>query len=75
MGMSTVEKKIRNWGLILPDVAKPVANDLSYLREGNLPIVSGQLCIGADGKLADTHRGKLDAEIGFDADVAAAQLC
>ena len=42
---------------------------------GNLVIVSGQLCLGLDGKIADAHKGKLGSEVSMEAGQEAARLC
>ena len=44
-------------------------------KTGSLIVISGQLCLGADGKLDDAHKGKLGAEISPEAGKAAARLC
>ena len=46
-----VEKKLTELGLALPALAAPLANYVGSVRTGNLLFVSGQLCLGADGKL------------------------
>ncbi len=73
--MSTVKERLDALGLVLPKAASPVANYVPFIRTGNLVIVSGQICFGADGKLADAHKGKLGAEISPEAGIAAARLC
>jgi enamine deaminase RidA (YjgF/YER057c/UK114 family) len=73
--MSTVKERLDALGLVLPKAAAPVANYVPFIRTGNLVIVSGQICFGADGKLADAHKGKLGAEISPEAGIAAARLC
>jgi enamine deaminase RidA (YjgF/YER057c/UK114 family) len=40
-----------------------------------LIVISGQLCLGLDGKLSDGHKGKLGAEISPEAGQEAARLC
>ncbi|GJD37892.1 MULTISPECIES: RidA family protein [Methylobacterium] len=73
--MSTVKERLDALGLVLPKAAAPVANYVPFIRTGNLVIISGQICFGADGKLADAHKGKLGAEISPEAGIAAARLC
>jgi enamine deaminase RidA (YjgF/YER057c/UK114 family) len=73
--MSTVKERLDALGLVLPKAASPVANYVPFIRTGNLVIISGQICFGADGKLADAHKGKLGAEISPEAGLAAARLC
>src|ERR1044071_8254116 len=47
----TVEKKLADLGITLGTPAAQVANYVGFVRTGNLLVVSGQLCFGADGKL------------------------
>jgi enamine deaminase RidA (YjgF/YER057c/UK114 family) len=73
--MSTVETKLKELGITLPAPAAPVANYVPTVRTGQLVVISGQLCLGPDGRLADAHRGKLGAEISPEAGQEAARLC
>ncbi len=74
-GMSTVKERLAALGLTLPKAAAPVANYVPFVRAGNLVVVSGQLCLGPDGKLDPAHIGKLGAEVSSEAGIAAARLC
>jgi enamine deaminase RidA (YjgF/YER057c/UK114 family) len=73
--MSTVKERLAALGLTLPKAAAPVANYVPFVRAGNLVVVSGQLCLGPDGKLDPAHIGKLGAEVSSEAGIAAARLC
>ncbi|MBF9234082.1 RidA family protein [Microvirga alba] len=73
--MSAVDKKLQELGITLPTPAAPVANYVPFVRTGNLIIISGQLCLGLDGKLGDAHKGKLGAEVSSEAGQQAARLC
>ncbi len=73
--MSTVKERLDRLGLTLPKAAAPVANYVPFVRTGNLVVISGQICFGLDGKLADAHTGKLGAEVSVEDGVAAARLC
>jgi enamine deaminase RidA (YjgF/YER057c/UK114 family) len=73
--MSTVETALQKLGIALPSPAAPVANYVPFVRTGNLVIISGQLCLGLDGKLADRHKGKLGAEVSMETGQEAARLC
>jgi enamine deaminase RidA (YjgF/YER057c/UK114 family) len=73
--MSAVDKKLRDLGITLPTPAAPVANYVPFVRTGNLIVISGQLCLGPDGKLAEDHKGKLGAEITPEVGQQAARLC
>jgi enamine deaminase RidA (YjgF/YER057c/UK114 family) len=73
--MSEVDKKLAELGVTLPTPAAPVANYVPFVRTGNLVVVSGQVCLGSDGKLADAHKGKVGAEVSPEAGRDAARLC
>lgn len=73
--MSTVKERLEQLGITLPKAAAPVANYVPFARSGNLLIISGQLCLGLDGTMADAHKGKVGAEVSPEAAVAAARLC
>jgi enamine deaminase RidA (YjgF/YER057c/UK114 family) len=73
--MSQVETKLAELGITLPTPAAPVANYVPFVRTGNLVVVSGQICLGPDGKLADAHKGKLGAEVSPEKGQEAARLC
>jgi enamine deaminase RidA (YjgF/YER057c/UK114 family) len=69
----TIEKKLAQLGISLPVPAAPVANYVGFVRTGNLLVISGQLCLGADGKLI--AKGKLGAEVSIETGRAAARTC
>lgn len=71
----SVEAKLAELGITLPSPSTPSANYVPFVRTGQLLILSGQLCLGPDGKLAAEHKGKLGAEISPEVAVAAARLC
>jgi enamine deaminase RidA (YjgF/YER057c/UK114 family) len=73
--MSAVDKKLQDLGITLPTPAAPVANYVPFVRTGNLIVISGQICLGPDGKLAEDHKGKLGAEITPEVGQQAARLC
>jgi enamine deaminase RidA (YjgF/YER057c/UK114 family) len=73
--MGTIEKKLNELNIALPNPVAPVANYVPFVRTGNLVIVSGQICFGPDGTLSDRHKGKLGAEISPEAGQEAARLC
>ena len=73
--MSTVTERLEALGLTLPKAAAPVANYVPFVRSGNLVVISGQICFGADGRIADAHKGKLGAEVSAEDGIAAARLC
>ena len=73
--MGTADARLQELGITLPTPAAPVANYVPFVRTGNLVVISGQLCLGPDGKLADAHKGKLGAEISLERGQEAARLC
>src|SRR5690348_1544937 len=69
----SVEKKLAGLGITLPTPATPVANYVPFVRSGNLLVVSGQLCFGADGNLV--ARGHLGDGVSMDDGQKAARAC
>jgi enamine deaminase RidA (YjgF/YER057c/UK114 family) len=69
----TIEKKLTELGIALPTPAAPVANYVGYVRTGNLLVVSGQLCLGSDGKLVAV--GKLGGAVSVEDGQKAARAC
>jgi enamine deaminase RidA (YjgF/YER057c/UK114 family) len=69
----TIEQKLTTQGVTLPTPVAPVANYVPFVRSGNLLFVSGQVCIGADGKLI--AKGKLGAGVSMEQGVTAARGC
>lgn len=69
----TVEKKLVALGITLPTPVAPIANYVGFVRTGNLLVVSGQICLGADGKLA--AKGKLGADVSLEDGQNAAKVC
>ncbi len=68
-----VEKKLVDLGISLPTPAAPIANYVGFVRTGNLLVVSGQICLDADGKLV--AKGKLGAEVSIEDGQKAARAC
>ncbi len=73
--MNAIETKLQELGITLPTPAAPVANYVPFVRTGHLVVISGQLCLSLDGKIADAHKGKLGAEVSMEAGQEAARLC
>jgi enamine deaminase RidA (YjgF/YER057c/UK114 family) len=69
----TIEKKLTELEIVLPTPAAPVANYVGYVRSGNLLVVSGQICLGANGKLVAI--GKLGATVSVEDGQKAARAC
>jgi len=47
----TVEQKLTEQGITLPEPRAAMANYVGFVRTGNLLFVSGQVCFNAEGKL------------------------
>jgi enamine deaminase RidA (YjgF/YER057c/UK114 family) len=73
--MSQIQNNLKQAGIVLPTPAAPIANYVGTVIAGNLLVISGQLCLGADGKLDAAHRGKLGNDVSLEAGQAAARLC
>jgi enamine deaminase RidA (YjgF/YER057c/UK114 family) len=73
--MSKIEDRLTQLGIILPKASAPLANYVPTSISANLLIVSGQLCFGADGKLAPNHTGKVGTTISTEDAKDAARLC
>jgi len=69
----TVEQKLASQGIALHEPPNPVANYVPFVRTGNLLFVSGQVCLGADGKLI--AKGKLGAGVSVEQGNSAARGC
>lgn len=68
----SVEKKLRELGIVLATPPAPVANYVPCVRTGNLLIVSGQLCFD-DGKVV--AKGQLGAGVSVEDGQKAARAC
>jgi enamine deaminase RidA (YjgF/YER057c/UK114 family) len=71
--MALVEKKLAELGIVLPAPVPPVANYVPFVRTGSLLFVSGQICVGADGKLV--AKGKLGETVAIEDGQRAARAC
>jgi len=69
----SVEKKLASLGIDLPTPAAPAANYVPFVRSGNMLVVSGQLCFGADGNLV--AKGQLGGGVSMDDGQKAARAC
>jgi enamine deaminase RidA (YjgF/YER057c/UK114 family) len=64
----TPEEKLKNNGLVLPPVSKPIANYVKYVRTGNLIFLAGHGPTKADGSNVTGKVGKdLTIEQGYEA--------
>ena len=71
--MAQVEKKLADLGIVLPTPAAPIANYVGFVRTGSLLFVSGQICLGPDGKLV--AKGKLGSTVSVEDGQKAARAC
>lgn len=69
----SIEDKLKSLGLELPPAPAPAANYVPFVLEGNLLFVSGQVPLGADGKLA--YVGKVGRERDEQQGYRSARLC
>lgn len=68
----TIEDKLTELGITLPDAPAPAANYVPYVQSGNLVYVSGQISMDDAGKLIT---GRLGDDMKTDAGAAAAKRC
>ncbi|NMG41229.1 RidA family protein [Chelativorans sp. ZYF759] len=68
----TIEQRLREMGVELPEVALPAANYLPFVASGNMLMTSGQLPLQA-GRLVAT--GLLGRDLDTEAGQAAARIC
>ncbi|ANC53672.1 MAG: enamine deaminase RidA (YjgF/YER057c/UK114 family) [Brevundimonas sp.] len=67
----TIEARIAELGLTLPEPAKPVASYVSYVRSGNQVTISGQLSNDANGGI----KGTVGVDVTPEQALEAARLC
>src|SRR5689334_8673345 len=67
----TVEQRLADLGIVLQQAPSPVANYVGFVRTGNLLVVSGQICIDAEGKLV--AKGRLGESVSIEAGQQAAR--
>ncbi len=70
--MSTIEERLAEMGVSIPEPAAPVASYVGHVVHNGLVFVSGQLPL-ADGALSQT--GLLGAGVSVDQGNAAARVC
>ncbi len=70
--MNSIDNRLAELGIVLPDVATPVANYLPYVRSGNLIFTAGQLPM-KDGRLMLT--GLLGDGVTIEQGNACARQC
>ncbi len=68
----TIEARLADRGIALPQAAAPAANYLPYTKSGNLLFISGQLPM-VEGKVA--HTGHLGRNVDVETGQKAAEIC
>ncbi|MFT4150054.1 MAG: RidA family protein [Paracoccaceae bacterium] len=67
----TIESRLAELGVTLPEPPVPVANYVPFVVSGNLVHVSGQISAGPQGPI----KGRLGADMDVEAGAAAARTC
>ena len=67
----TIETRLAELGVTLPDAPPPAANYVPWVRVGDVVHVSGQISAGPDGFIT----GKLGQDLDVPAGAAAARAC
>jgi enamine deaminase RidA (YjgF/YER057c/UK114 family) len=67
----SIEARLAELGVILPDAPAPAANYVPWVRTGNLLFVSGQIATNADGFIT----GKLGEDMTAEDGAIAAKAC
>jgi enamine deaminase RidA (YjgF/YER057c/UK114 family) len=68
----SIEAKLAELGIVLPDVPKPVAAYVPFTQSGDLVFTSGQIAI-AGGEIK--YKGKVGADLSLEEGYQAARLC
>ena len=69
----TVEAKLASLGIVLPVPKAPIANYVPFMWSAKLLVVSGQICIDADGKVV--AKGQLGGAVSLEDGQRAARTC
>lgn len=67
----TIETRLAELGITLPDAPAPAANYVPFVITGNLAHISGQISADANGQI----KGKLGADMTVEQGAAAARAC
>ena len=67
----SIEGKLKEMGVVLPDAPAPAANYVPFVRVGDMLYVSGQISNDENGLIL----GKLGADMEVEAGAAAARRC
>ena len=69
----TIDARLRDSGIQIPEMAAPAANYVAYVVSGNLVFIAGQVPRAADGSLP--YVGKVGRELTEEQGYEAARLC
>jgi enamine deaminase RidA (YjgF/YER057c/UK114 family) len=69
--MSSVEQRLAEQGITLPEPVAPIANYVPFVRSGSLVHISGQVSLDASGGIL----GTVGVDVDLTAAQAAAKLC
>ncbi len=69
--MSSIDARLADLNITLPDAPMPVANYVPYVVSGNLVYISGQVSLAEDGLMV----GKVGADISLELGQNAARAC
>ncbi len=69
--MSTIESRLAELGVTLPDAPTPAANYVPFVQVGNLVHISGQISQNAGGLI----KGKVGVDLTVESGAEAAQSC
>lgn len=69
--MSTIETRLAELGVTLPDAPAPAANYVPYVITGDMVYVSGQISANSEGMI----KGKLGSDMDASAGAEAAKAC
>jgi enamine deaminase RidA (YjgF/YER057c/UK114 family) len=72
--MPAIEDRLKALGITLPTPVPPVANYVPFVISGHQLVVSGQICAGLDGKVAERHQGKVGGGVSQEAGKEAARF-
>ncbi|MEM8985266.1 MAG: RidA family protein [Pseudomonadota bacterium] len=69
--MASIETRLADLGITLPEPAAPVANYVPFVVSGDLVFISGQVSFAPDGLIT----GKVGRDVSIDDAVVAARWC